>query len=200
MASAQHRHRSQAWFAVGLLTLAFWAGSGCYTMLRHPDPEEGFAATEDDSCQRCHSTRLEGSYDASSWVDYYTYSSSPWLNYYASPWWYDTEWILTPGSSSGPARDHWQGGGGSSPSGEGGTDGAPARRLTWGRRLMADEPSPHDLMDRTTSSSAPIIVAPNVPSGPGSSVTVSRDSDSGNQEATTEKKEKAGQKGRAIRR
>ncbi len=204
MTTTGQRDRTRAWFAVGILTAALWAGGGCYTLLRHPSPEEGFAATQDTSCERCHSATSQGNLDGTSWVDYYAYSSSPWLNYYASPWWYDNEWyhdahlVHSPGGSSG-------GGGQAARDGARGEqeDDAPAGRLAWGRRLMADEPSPHDRMDRTTGSSAPIIPAPTIPaaSAPGTTVTVHRDTSDGNQAPAAEKKvEKKETKGRAIRR
>lgn len=207
MDRANRRHSGGALAAAALLALLLGGASGCYTMLRHPSPDEGFAAEEDLRCQRCHDASLEDGGDASSWIDYYAYSTSPWLNYYASPWWYDTEWVLTPISPPAHAYEPATGpSAGSPPPRHAGDDSeaSDGGRLTWGRRLLADEPSPHDQMERTTSSSAPIVTAPSPtpssgPSGP--PVTVTRDRDAGNQTSAGEKKkENRGKKGRAIRR
>ena len=204
-----HTVRTQPGWALAAaigLTVLLGSASGCYTMLRHPSPDEGFAAVEDARCQRCHDDGQGEGGDVNSWIDYYAYSSSPWLNYYASPWWHDTEWVLHPIPAPAHAYDSATGDATSrsrssdTGDGEAAADGG---RLTWSRRIMADEPSPHDRMDRSTSSSAPIISAPNPARGAGAGgppVTVTRDTDSEDQSPAEEKKLKRSKKGRAIRR
>jgi len=178
---------------VGLMALVLiaWGGSGCYTRLSHPAHQEDLASSEAaGSCTRCHAERLEESQDGSSWVDYYSYSSSPWLNYYASPWWYESEWVHCNWECSEPTQSRWVAG-----------EKEPTGRLAWGRRLTADGNSPHDDIDRTTSS-APNIPAPSAPASSGPSVTAPAESGTGSQAADREKEaeKQKRQSGRAVRR
>lgn len=178
---------------VGLMALFMivWGASGCYTRLSHPPHQEDMASSESSgTCTRCHAERLAESQDGSSWVDYYSYSSSPWLNYYASPWWYESEWVHCDWEYSEPTRSRWVAG-----------EKEPAGRLAWGRRITAEGDSPHDDIDRTTSS-APQIPAPSGPASSGPSVTAPAETGSGNQAADREKEaeKQKRQSGRAVRR
>ena len=87
-----------------LLLLAFAlaavAGFGCYTMVRHPGPEDvSFNDSAGKTCLDCHADT-----DYYHWTDpYYTafYNDAPgtWGAYYAHPWWYNEYWYRVPGAS-----------------------------------------------------------------------------------------------------
>ncbi|MFH1700374.1 MAG: hypothetical protein ABIE07_07270 [Candidatus Zixiibacteriota bacterium] len=63
---------------------------GCYTILKHPNDESGYSATQVSDCTRCHGDYQEYPYG-------YYYSPYPdfWWEYekygyfYAYPWWWD---------------------------------------------------------------------------------------------------------------
>ncbi len=76
------------WLALILIPFV----AGCYTTLRHPQPDEAPSAHETSSCYQCHqcSHSLPPS---SEWMDYYTSSDYPWVNYYGSPWWSEGRWM-----------------------------------------------------------------------------------------------------------
>lgn len=79
-----------------LLLLAFAAGGGCYTVLRHPEPldvdGEIGESIESKACSDCHSDTDLYHYTDSYNMGWYDYYPAPWAAYYATPWWYDNYW------------------------------------------------------------------------------------------------------------
>jgi hypothetical protein len=79
--------------------LGLGTGFGCYTMIRHPGPEDvSFNDSEGTTCLDCHAGA-----DFDHWTDpYYTsvYSFYPgtWGSYYTHPWWYDEFYYRVPGA------------------------------------------------------------------------------------------------------
>lgn len=76
-----------------VLLLAFVAGGGCYTVLRHPEPlDVADETTESKACSDCHSDTDLYHYTDSYSMGWYDYYPAPWAAYYATPWWYDNYW------------------------------------------------------------------------------------------------------------
>ena len=88
------------------LAMALIAGFGCYTMVRHPGPDEvSFDNAGSQSCLDCHAG---AEYDH--WTDpyysaFYNEAPSTWGSYYAHPWWYNEYWYRVPGAAPKDAQD-----------------------------------------------------------------------------------------------
>lgn len=82
-----------------LFTVSLFFG-GCYTVLIHPETEEGYTSRDyQDACVDCHSDYNEypyGYFYGEYYPDYW-WSTPRYGHYYAYPWWWDYYWSPSEG-------------------------------------------------------------------------------------------------------
>jgi hypothetical protein len=101
--------------AIKLACLLAFAGSlsGCYTLLSHPEIDNGHAGGEysaseyGKTCMDCHGSRYYSyhfpRFHHDYWYrqyGYYGYYHDSWFWYYWKPWWWDYDWNDDDGESS----------------------------------------------------------------------------------------------------
>ena len=85
----------RSWLALlAASLLSSFLGAGCYTVLKHPRPEQ--LVDEEQGmrreCYDCHAGAEAYHIEDPFMVPYYGYYPSNWYPYYARPWWYSDYW------------------------------------------------------------------------------------------------------------
>ena len=82
------------------IVLALLAGFGCYTMVRHPCPDDvsfNDSGSGASNCLDCHAGADYDHWTDPYYTEFYNFTPSTWGSYYAHPWWYDEYWYRVPG-------------------------------------------------------------------------------------------------------